>query len=152
MGTKAFLQKGRGKPGLVLPANATAKINQARDRSALVRAAERNEALVDRLPNIGNSIAAKPCEPEPERFDEQDMIPQEVFDREELKEPPEPVVKDDLTLITGIGPAQQRRLQKFGFKNYGDLAATSSGTLNEIPGVKGRGASIIESARKLSEP
>jgi predicted flap endonuclease-1-like 5' DNA nuclease len=41
MGTKAFLQKGRGKPGLVLPANAVAKVNQANDRSALVRAANR---------------------------------------------------------------------------------------------------------------
>lgn len=41
MGTKAFLQKGRGKAGLVLPANAVAKVNQANDRSALVRAADK---------------------------------------------------------------------------------------------------------------
>lgn len=44
MGTKAFLQKGRSRPGLVLPANAVAKVNQADDRSALVRAAKHKEA------------------------------------------------------------------------------------------------------------
>jgi predicted flap endonuclease-1-like 5' DNA nuclease len=40
MGTKAFLQKGRTKPGIVLPATAVERVNQAADRSALVRAAE----------------------------------------------------------------------------------------------------------------
>lgn len=44
MGTKAFLQKGRTRPGIVLPANAVAKVNQAGDRSALVRAAEHKKA------------------------------------------------------------------------------------------------------------
>jgi len=61
MGTRAFLQKGRGKPGIVLPANAVARVNQASDRSALVRAADKamEEHSADPLPNIGMSIAAK---------------------------------------------------------------------------------------------
>lgn len=63
MGTKAFLQKGRTRPGIVLPANAVARVNQADDRSALVRAAEKKaQAMTEQaepLPNIGTSIAAK---------------------------------------------------------------------------------------------
>lgn len=73
MGVKAYLQKGRGKPGLILPANAVAKVNQASDRSALVRLAEHQETLkqqvlvhtvipaelLEPMPNIGKSIAAK---------------------------------------------------------------------------------------------
>lgn len=63
MGTKAFLQKGRTKPGVVLPANAVARVNQANDRSALVREHEKRQAMeqhaADPLPNIGTSIAAK---------------------------------------------------------------------------------------------
>lgn len=63
MGTKAFLQKGRTKPGIVLPAAAANRVNEAKDRSALVRAAEREAAakehFADPLPNIGMSIAAK---------------------------------------------------------------------------------------------
>ena len=58
MGTKAFLQKGRGKPGLVLPANAVERINQANDRSALVRAAAKPAEPAPPPPTVAAKSAA----------------------------------------------------------------------------------------------
>lgn len=170
MGVKAFLQKGRGKPGLVLPAHAVAKINQASDRSALVRAAEHMDKLKERvrasaavpaellepMPNIGTSIAAKcraslTVETKAEVVPEPDPMPaEERLDM--VGVPPEPKPKladDDLTQIQGIGPALQRRLHNFGFRTVTELAAADPNVLNEVQGAKGRGELWVEGARKL---
>ena len=173
MGVKAFLQKGRGKPGLVLPANAVAKVNQASDRSALVRVAEYQEKLKDQvrasvavpaellepmepMPNIGMSIAAKASgsltfETQAEVVPEPDPMPaEERLDM--VGVPPEPKPKladDDLTQIQGIGPALQRRLHNFGFRTVTELAAADPNVLNEVQGAKGRGELWVEEARKL---
>lgn len=67
MGTKAFLQKGRTKPGLVLPANAVERVNQANDRSALVRAAEAKSPPA--VGNVGMTSSAKLTVTRPEKPD-----------------------------------------------------------------------------------
>jgi predicted flap endonuclease-1-like 5' DNA nuclease len=67
MGTKAFLQKGRTKPGIVLPATAVERVNQAADRSALVRAAEvKLEAKPTPSGKLGMTSYAKLTVAEPE--------------------------------------------------------------------------------------
>jgi predicted flap endonuclease-1-like 5' DNA nuclease len=141
MGRKAFLQRGRGKPGLVLPANAVAKINEARNRSALVRAAE-------------------VLEPAPPPDDEPDTKPDaRPFDEPTIEEPAvdeptveEPVVQaDDLKRIIGVGPRLEKRLHSFGYESFAQLADADADELNAITGVNGRGASFVDQARSLRD-
>lgn len=182
---KAFLQKGRGKPGLILPANAVAKINESADRSALVRAAEYAEAkaaepMIDvaaAVQHAEKAIAAtlavpeelmKPeplpgsgltmvGEPEPEDFEDKTVVTPNPFTEPDT-EPEEdgdtepdakPYGDQDLTQISGVGPALEKRLQKFGFISFEKIAAADPAVLNEIPGAKGRGERWVTEARKL---
>lgn len=126
MGTKAFLQKGRGKANLVLPAYAVAKINEANDRTALVRKAEKEQAaakekamtehLADPLPNIGTSIAAKltvepvaePPAPTPTPEPEPEPVPEPGPEPEpDVEEDTEPDAKEEPA--QDLGPAVNQK-------------------------------------------
>jgi len=198
MGIRAICQRGRGKPGLVLPANATEKINQVKDRGSLVkwsgppsnRTIETSqdrlvEHATDPLANIGTSVAAKWSSAEEPVTVEQTVncevaaaetheavadiqvgveVPVDVpasSDGEavdmhvtstdvvaESRGEPE-VESDDLTMISGIGPALQRRLFHMNIKTFTQLADADPVQLNELPGVKGRGAEWIEQAKRM---
>jgi predicted flap endonuclease-1-like 5' DNA nuclease len=64
------------------------------------------------------------------------------------------VIPDDFTVITGIGPALQGRLNKAGYYTFARLANSTSEKLREILGESARSANVknwIEYARDLAQ-
>lgn len=173
MGVKAFLQKGRGKPGLILPANAVAKVNESTDRSALVRAAEKAAAPVidvaaeieqaKRAVSEALAVPKELLEPDPPVVDDAPTVvvpnpfaPPVIEDDADTEPDAKPFGQEvpaeptqDLTVIPGIGPAMQKRLHNFGFDTFEKLANASPEQLNEIQGARNRGGQWVDEARKL---
>lgn len=155
MGVKAFVQKGRGKPGLILPAGAVARINDSKDRSALIRAAQRQaaEEVVDK-PSV------RPVQPPPRT---EPVAPEVVVvtpavagdivspDPDPVEETvPEPTKPDPgLAILTGVGPTMRQRLNNYGFHTIEQLAAADPMAIDEVPGAKGRGEKWVAEARRM---
>ena len=157
MGTRAILQKGRGRPGLTLPANAVAKINESNDRSGLervARLAQKTQGGADKDADEHTQPDAKPFgQPAPESPAE--PVPTEPIEPPEPKQEPTRMVEQadtdalGLTRINGIGPRLAERLANYGFKNVAALAAANPTVLDEIQGVNGRGDAWVRAAREL---
>ena len=157
MGIKAFVQKGRSKPGLILPAAATARVNQAKDRSALVREYERRQRSVSAVETLPDPKPEATPDPTPEPVQE-DPTPNTIDVDAPLPEDdttvPDSVPSttnnlDNLTQLSGVGPALQRRLRSFGFTSIEKLAKADPTALNMIQGAKGRGDMWVAEARRL---
>ena len=162
MGTKAFLQQGRGKAGIILPANAVDRVNQTKDRSALIRAAERKAAqsqeAAEPLPEtierksltdvaVASAASLATLTVESARAVEP-VVPVEPAEEPTDRTADEP--SDDLTVLAGVGPAMATRLNNYGFASYADMARADASTLNDVPGAKGRGERWVQAARKLA--
>lgn len=158
MAIKAFVQKGRGKPGLVLPASAVARINESKDRSALIRAADFSQSLEltddNSVPAIQEPADSDiDTEPDAQPFGN-DALPasQEPADETPASAPKiDAPTNNGLQKITGIGPATETRLKRYGFHSCQDIAEANPDVLNEIGGVNGRGAEWVREAQRLVE-
>ena len=85
------------------------------------------------------------------------LPPAEPVETKEVAAPPEPakVVADDLTVIRGIGPSMQQRLNAAGIHTFEQLAKSTPEVLRESLGDAGRLAKVeewIAQAQGMSGP
>jgi len=150
MGTRAILQKGRTQVGLVLPADAQAKVNQVADKSTLAKWGEGGTGAEPNLVKEPPSTAGlKPTTapvttPGPT---EQQGVEAGEKTGEEIAGTP-----DNLTEIEGVGEATEQKLYAAGFLTYEVLAAADKDELAAIPGVsEDLAKEVIRQSKKLAK-
>ncbi|MFH2218410.1 MAG: helix-hairpin-helix domain-containing protein [Pseudomonadota bacterium] len=92
---------------------------------------------------------------EPQRQEDEDEAEAEAGSLEaEEAGTAEEVIPDDLTVISGIGPARQGQLNEAGYYTFAQLAESTPEKLREILGGSARSANVenwIEDARDLAQ-
>lgn len=177
MGVRAILQKGRTKKGLVLPADAQAKVNEVNDRSTLEKWAngEAPGGNVQVKPAgtspLANTTAPTPVvDKETENGEvsakrEDDTLQTGVLTAEgtvvkggeiegdKVVGGTEKEVPDDLTKMEGIGEAGEQKLYEAGFTTYESIADSNPAAMAEaVSGVSEDSAKgLIKQARKLAK-
>lgn len=158
MGIRAHLQKGRTKPGLVLPANAVEKVNAYKDKSTTEKWLGKG-AKSD--PNIKKEPAApskavlntSPADTTKTDVEAQDRAnAAELQHASEQAEAAKQTTPDNLTEIDGVGEALEQNLYEAGFKTYEALMDADKAALAEISGISDDMAKeIVKQAKKLAK-
>jgi len=149
MGTRAILQKGRTKLGIVLPADAQARVNEVADKSTLEKWGEGGSGaepnLVKEPPTTAGLKPTTAPVTTPTPTESQGAA--ETGGGEEIAGTP-----DNLTEIEGVGEATEQKLYAAGFLTYEALAAVSKEELSEIPGVsEDLAKEIVKQSKKLAK-
>jgi len=159
MGIRAHLQKGRTKPGLVLPANAVEKVNAYKDKST-------TEKWLGDGAKPNPNIQKEPADPTKAVLNtsptqdttKTDVEAQDRANAAELQhasdqaEAAKQTTPDNLTEIDGVGEALEQSLYDAGFKTYDALAEADKAALAEISGISDDMAKeIVKQAKKLAK-
>lgn len=107
MGIRAILQKGRTKPGLTLPADAQAKVNEANDRSTLERwlgdeaPGPKNIHVEPASPSKATLTSSPMTNPETNESRDEEVAARKAAEEKATAEA-EAKRKEDSTLETGV--------------------------------------------------
>lgn len=136
---------------MVLPANATAKINEVSNRDTLIRWATPPENVTPKVepkvePEVIESKASSIA------ISESSLdVTVEGFQTLSSQVEVSTTTTDDLTKISGIGITMEAKLNKLGITSYAKLADTDPVVLDALPGSRGRGSDWVLAARQLVE-
>jgi predicted flap endonuclease-1-like 5' DNA nuclease len=172
MGIRAILQKGRTKPGLTLPADAQAKVNEANDRSTLEKwlgddaPSKPNVYVVPASPSKAALTSSPTTPPETSESLNEEVAARKAAEEKAAAEAagvetgdetggatdgaPTP---DDMQLLEGVGAAYEQKLYEAGYTTYEQLMVADHAELAEkVDGLSESSAKgVIKQAKKYNK-